>query len=218
MTAFHILKKQVNKESKMLKKLLLVSMTCMLAINPGAYAKEKRATIEKAVNYVQVNNGATALQVAMGVKKWVTAAEGSPVYVGSSIRTGIRSVAELRYDDGTLTRIGSRTNMVISDRKLTIKRGYIWGKVDKTKTRGLKIYSPNAVASIVGTEFFVEVNRENNTMITVLEGSIEVNGTRGKTIVTAGTYSVVDEKGNVSDPASFNTDEVVERYQEVVKM
>jgi ferric-dicitrate binding protein FerR (iron transport regulator) len=202
----------------MFKKLLLVSLTSILVFSPNVYARQKRATIEKAVNMVQVNNGASDAQVAMGVKRWKPADVGQSLFVGSSIRTGIRSVAELRYDDGTLTRVGSRTNLVVNDRKLTIKRGYIWGKVDKNLTKGLKIYGPNAVASIVGTEFFVEVSRDNKTMITVLEGSIDVDGKKGKTTVTAGTYSVVDADGNVSDPLAFNTDEVVERYSEVVKM
>lgn len=202
----------------MIKKLIMISLASMLVPSPNVYAKEKRATVEKAINFVQINNGATAKQVAMGGKRWTVATIGQPVFVGSSIRTGLRSAAELRYDDGTLTRIGSRTNMIISDRKLTIKRGFIWGKVDRNMTRGLTLYAPNAVASIVGTEFFVEVNRDNQTMITVLEGSIEVSGTKSKTMVTAGTYSIVEADGNVSDPVAFNTSEVIERYQEVVKM
>jgi len=204
----------------MIKQIAAITMTFIMAFayNADAREKEQRGTVEKAVNYVQVNNGATAQQVAMGVKKWKDASQGQPVFVGSSIRTGIRSVAEIKYDDGTLTRVGSRTNMIINDRKLDIKRGYIWGKVDKNKTRGLKIYAPGAVASIVGTEFFVEVNREDSTMITLLEGSIAVDGKKGSTIVTEGTYSVIDKNGNVTDPVAFNKDEVIEYYLEVVKM
>lgn len=202
----------------MLKKLVMVTLTTMIALSSNGYAREKRGTIEKAVNNVQVNNGATAQQVALGVKRWQTASEGQEIFVGSSIRTGFRSVAEIRYDDGTLTRVGSRTNMVISDRMLNIKRGYIWGKVDKHKTKGLKIYAPNAVASIVGTEFFIEVNRDDTSTVTVLEGTIQLDGTKGKTMVTAGTSSVVDKDGNVSEPVAFNQDEVIARYQEVVKM
>jgi ferric-dicitrate binding protein FerR (iron transport regulator) len=202
----------------MFKKILLVSLTSILAISPNALAKERRGTMEKAVNFVQINNGATAQQIAMGVKKWKPVTEGQPIFVGSSIRTGLRSVAEIRYDDGTLTRIGSRTNLVINDRKINIKRGYIWGKVNKALTKGLKVFGPNAVASIVGTEFFVEVNRDNSTVITVLEGAIDVSGTKGKTTITAGTFSIIDDKGNVTDPSVFNVDEVVDRYSELVKM
>ncbi|MBC7474591.1 MAG: FecR domain-containing protein, partial [Candidatus Sericytochromatia bacterium] len=137
--------------------------------------------------------------------------------VGNTIRTGIRSMTEIKYDDGTLTRIGSRSNITINDRKILINKGYIWGKVNKDLTKGLKIFTSSAVVAIVGTEFFVEVNSDKSTTVTVLEGIIEVTGKKSKIFVVPGTYSRIYENGTISEPENFKTEEVFARYSDVTK-
>lgn len=191
-----------------MKKILTLSLSMIITFSLTAFAAEKRGSLEKSINYVQVKKNG----------KWQEAESGASLFVGNTLRTGPRSVAEVKYDDGSLTRIGSRSNIVISDRKLNIKRGYIWGKVDKNKTKGLKIFTANAVASIVGTEFFVEYNTDKSTTVTVLEGTIEVQGKSGKVMVSGGTASTIESDGSVSEPASFDVNKVLERYGEVAKM
>ncbi|MFN4152150.1 MAG: FecR domain-containing protein [Candidatus Sericytochromatia bacterium] len=191
-----------------MKKILSLSLSMIITFSLTAFAAEKRGSLEKSINYVQVKKNG----------KWQEAESGASLFVGNTLRTGPRSVAEVKYDDGSLTRIGSRSNIVISDRKLNIKRGYIWGKVDKNKTKGLKIFTANAVASIVGTEFFVEYNTDKSTTVTVLEGTIEVQGKSGKVMVSGGTASTIEADGSVSEPTSFDVNKVLERYGEVAKM
>lgn len=191
-----------------MKKVLALAFSIVLSIGSYSIAGEQRGSIERKTNYVQVKH-------ASG---WQSADAGTSLFVGSALRTGPRSVAEIKYDDGSMTRVGSRSNLVINDRKINIKRGYIWGKVDKNKTKGLKIFTATAIASITGTEFFVEVNSDKSTTITVLEGSIEVEGKAGKIKVTEGTYATVDIDGNASNPAAFDVAKVIERYAEVAKM
>jgi ferric-dicitrate binding protein FerR (iron transport regulator) len=191
-----------------MKKILALSLSMIITFSLTAFAAEKRGSLEKSINYVQVKKNG----------KWQEAESGASLFVGNTLRTGPRSVAEVKYDDGSLTRIGSRSNIVISDRKLNIKRGYIWGKVDKNKTKGLKIFTANAVASIVGTEFFVEYNTDKSTTVTVLEGTIEVQGKSGKVMVSGGTASTIEADGSVSEPTSFDVNKVLERYGEVAKM
>jgi ferric-dicitrate binding protein FerR (iron transport regulator) len=191
-----------------MKKVLALAFSFMLSIGSYSIAAEQRGSIERKTNYVQVKHSSG----------WEAADTGTSLFVGSSLRTGPRSVAEIKYDDGSMTRVGSRSNLVINDRKINIKRGYIWGKVDKNKTKGLKIFTATAIASITGTEFFVEVNSDKSTTITVLEGSIEVEGKAGKVKVTEGTYATVDVDGNASNPAAFDVAKVIERYAEVAKM
>jgi hypothetical protein len=206
----------------MIKKLLSASLICIFTFSQGANAEEKRGTLEKVVNFVQVDDGSTRTQDfstwVSTQKRWKRVSEGQPLYIGNVLRTGPRSVAEIRYDDGNLTRIGSRTNIIIKDRELKLKRGFIWGKVNKLLSKGLKIYAANAVASIVGTEFFVEVSKDNSTMVTVLEGTIDVAGKDGHVLVTEGTYAIIDKDGKANDPVAFNKDEVIARYSEVVYM
>ncbi|MFN8578761.1 MAG: FecR family protein [Candidatus Sericytochromatia bacterium] len=77
---------------------------------------------------------------------------------GTSIRTGSLSKVEIKYPDGTITRIGGRTSMTVLDksiRAVKVDSGKIWFKVTK-RSAGYRIYSPTAVAAITGTEGFVE--------------------------------------------------------------
>lgn len=194
-----------------MKKMLAFSMTLVLSFTSIAFAAEKKGIVEKVNNRVEIKTASS----------WHKLKAGINVFVGDSIRTGLRSTAEIKYDDDTRTRIGSRSNIVVTDRKITINKGYIWGKVDKHKTKGLKIVTSNAIASIVGTEFFVEVNDDKSTTITVLEGEISVSPKDKhkkdqKTAVKAGTFATIDEAGNVKESGDLNKDKVLKRYDEVV--
>lgn len=191
--------------------MLAFSMTAVLAFSSMAFAAEKKGVVEKVNNRVEIKTANSWHKLKTGVK----------VFVGDSIRTGLRSTAEIKYDDETRTRIGSRSNIVVTDKKITINKGYIWGKVDKHKTKGLKIVTSNAIASIVGTEFFVEVNDDKSTTITVLEGEISVSPKEKhkkdqKTAVKAGTFATIDEAGNVKESGDLNKDKVLKKYDEVV--
>lgn len=194
-----------------MKKMLILSISAILSFTSMAFAVEKKGVVEKVNNRVEIKTASSWHKLKSGVK----------VFVGDSIRTGLRSTAEIKYDDETRTRIGSRSNIVVTDNKITINKGYIWGKVDKHKTKGLKIVTSNAVASIVGTEFFVEVNDDKSTTITVLEGEISVSPKEKhkkdqKTAVKAGSFATIDEAGNVKESGELNKDKVLKRYDEVV--
>ncbi|MFN8671996.1 MAG: FecR family protein [Candidatus Sericytochromatia bacterium] len=193
-----------------MKKFLMLSMTAMFAFSSMAFAAEKRGFIEKANNKVEIKND----------KKWKTAKSGEKVFLGDSIRTGLKSTVEIKYDDETRTRVGSRSHIVITDRKIDIKKGYIWGKVDKRKTKGLKIVTSNAVASIVGTEFFVEVGDKESSTITVLEGEISVTPNKKdatkKIAVKAGDFATFDKDGNVTASGPLEKDKVLAKFDEVV--
>lgn len=193
-----------------MKKLVLLSLITSFAFTSNAFAADKRGSIDRVINAVQVD------QSTDSSRKWEKATQGQEIFVGNNIRTGLRSVAEIKYDDGTATRIGSRSSITVSDRKLKLKRGYMWGKVDKNKTKGLKIFTSSAVASIIGTEFFIESGDNDLSTLVVLEGTVEFSGKKGKVSVTEGTSATVDKDGNVSEPIPFNKDEVLKRYSELL--
>lgn len=201
----------------MIKKFISISLTLFFVFSGSiSFAKEKRGTLEKVINRVQLKSETGSNREKP--HKWIDATVGDGLSPGDTIRTGWHSATEIKYDDGTVTRLGSRTVMTIDDRKVFLKRGYFWGKVDKNFTKGLKIFTASVVAAITGTEFFAEVGSEQNTLITVLEGSIEVTSNKGKFVVPAGSYITIDKNGNMQMPNVFDQKDVLERYQEVVKM
>jgi hypothetical protein len=84
---------------------------------------------------------------------------------GTSVRTGSLSKVELKYPDGTITRVGGRTSLTVLDksiRAVKVDSGKIWFKVTK-RSAGYRIYSPTAVAAITGTEGFVEYGDTEKT-------------------------------------------------------
>ncbi|MFN8576626.1 MAG: FecR family protein [Candidatus Sericytochromatia bacterium] len=190
-----------------MKKILILSLVTSLGFISPSFALEKRGSIDKVINMVQIDHNNS--------RNWSKAEKNESVFVGDNIRTGLRSVAQINYDDGTSTRIGSRSFITVNDRKIKIKRGYMWGKVDKNKTKGLKLFTSNAVASILGTEFFIEKSG-NTTSLVVLEGEIEFKSLKGNVKVTEGTFSTIDDKGIITDPIPFDKDTVLKRYAELL--
>jgi hypothetical protein len=64
--------------------------------------------------------------------------------------------------------------------RLGLKRGSLWNKVKKGSTR-YTIYTPAAIASVRGTEFFVEADgKTRNSRIGVWDGSVEVGAARSQ--------------------------------------
>jgi hypothetical protein len=114
---------------------------------------------EDAQHRALINGMKNKVEIKYGESLWREASMNQLVRPGTSIRTGALSRAELIYPDGTITRVGSRTNFTVLDksfRAVKVERGKLWFKVTK-KSYGLKIYSPTAVAAITGTEGFAQV-------------------------------------------------------------
>lgn len=126
--------------------ILLASVVNLRAVGD---VDQRNAVIQTLENQVQVKYGSSL---------WRNARASQVVRPGTQIRTGSLSKIELEYPDGTLTRIGSRTNYEVLDkssRAVKVNSGKVWFKVTP-KSAGLKIYSPTAVAAITGTEGFAE--------------------------------------------------------------
>lgn len=154
-----------------MKKKINVILTSFLFIsifNTQALAKNLRSkgTIKKVQNQVEFKNE---------VSPWEKLIVNQVIFPVTSIRTGVNSKVEIMFYDGSITRVGSRTFFTLlkkQNRAIKVQMGRVWFNVRK-KSQGLKIYSPNAVAAITGTEGFVEfsgnVEQENNIYI-VKEG------------------------------------------------
>jgi hypothetical protein len=170
------------------------------------------------------------VELKYGSSDWRVASTNQMVRPGTSIRTGSLSRAELLYPDGTITRVGSRTNLTVldkSNRAVRIDRGKMWFKVTK-KSYGLKIYSPTAVAAITGTEGVAsfggpdtgdETDANNNSVriassdtnssYKVAETENNANFAFGLEEGTADVYKV-DENGEpTGDPTSVTMGQMV---------
>ncbi|MFN4150831.1 MAG: FecR domain-containing protein, partial [Candidatus Sericytochromatia bacterium] len=81
-----------------------------------------------------IRNIKNKVELKYGASLWREASINQMVRPGTSIRTGSRSKVELMYPDGTVTRLGSRTNMTVlekASRSVKVSSGKLWFKVAK---------------------------------------------------------------------------------------
>lgn len=140
---------------------------------------------------------------------WKVASVNKVLESGDSIRTGSFSRAEVKYTDGSVSRLGSNSLMKIevqnekrSNLKLLV--GKLWLKVSKGNGK-LTISTPTAVASVLGTELLVMNDEKNVSHVTTLDGLVEVTGNNGdKTLVKPGEWVEISPNKNMEKPTKFD--------------
>ncbi|MFN8670725.1 MAG: FecR family protein [Candidatus Sericytochromatia bacterium] len=187
-----------------MKKLLLpifMSFTLAISVNTSSFADSPNfdTVIKKVKNNVEIK---------YGNEDWKKVKTNDIGKVGSILRTGSLSKAEIVYKDGSVIRLGSRTTLTLLDknaREVKIKSGNFWFKITK-KSHGLKIHAPYAIASITGTEggVKVEANAEINKTET-LPTETETKKTSNK----KGLFTLSDDKVKDSSVETNNNEGVI---------
>jgi hypothetical protein len=119
----------------------------------------------------------------------VPAKPGDQVAPGDIVRTKSRSKAEIALSDGTLLRIAQRSRIDIGEyvsgdlhakSVITLQRGKANAIVHKSTAKRIsvspdansfEIHTPNAVAGVRGTDFFIAYERRNTTVL-LKEGAV----------------------------------------------
>jgi len=142
-----------------------------------------------------------------GVPPALPANPGDPVFIKDIVRTKSDSKVEITFSDGSILRLAQKSRMDISEyvagTKGTIKlpRGKVQAIVPRDITKRIsardanrfEIHTPNAVAGVRGTDYFVYHDR-NVTGVVVKDGSVHViNPAFPKVVVTvnAGNMTTV---------------------------
>ncbi len=161
-------------------------------------------------------NAAIVLKVIQDVKhkkqigNWTTTKPATQLETSDQLRTGDKSVAVIRFVDGSSLRVRENTLVTIfADKK---ERGLIKNtKIDVGKMRfdiekqqdedEFIITTPTAVATIRGTSGMVNVLEDGQTILTVESGVVDVRallGAQQSGSVEAGNTSVITQDGAVS--------------------
>jgi ferric-dicitrate binding protein FerR (iron transport regulator) len=189
----------------MFKKVAFVTLPILvfsLSFNNPAHSDSSKAIILSMHNKVQAKSVVDPV--------WQMAHIDKNLSGGDSIRTGVASRVEVKYSDGTITRLGPnsvmRINQDSSPKRTGIRLllGKLWLKV--TKGNGLlKIQTPTAVASVLGTELFVSNDEKNVSHVTTLEGLVEVTDNQGdKTLVKPGEWVEIAPGKKMETPTPFD--------------
>lgn len=126
---------------------------------------------EAPVGYVKTVSGQASV-VSAG--KPLTAAPGSPVFLGSVLRTGPKSSLGVTFRDETVMSFGADTELTVDEYlfqpaagklKLTGKlaRGsmnYVSGVIAKLQPEAVSVQTPSGTIGVRGTQFVVKVEEE----------------------------------------------------------
>ncbi len=153
----------------------VLSFYCVVMLGVCAFATSRKITLIGIKGEVQVRKA--------GSEEWVTASEGFELYEGDSIKTKTKSSALLKFDDGTITKVGSLTILNINklfiegkgkSTMLDVEMGKVWHRVKKINVDDtFRVMTPSAIAGVRGTFFASEVDETISTF-DVFEGEVEV--------------------------------------------
>lgn len=144
------------------------------------------------------------------VSDWEKAKVGSPLNDGGEVKTGTKSLALVLFTDGSgLLRV--RENSILNiygerkDRKMNkntfIQKGLIGFDVSKqAEDEEFKFTTPTVVASIRGTDGYVNVEDDSTTTIVLESGSAYLTARQGSqqsTTLTSGNKATIDKYGNM---------------------
>jgi hypothetical protein len=166
-----------------LKSLIAIGL---VAASLGAGASTPLATVTRLENNLQVRLAESF--------RWLPGKLGNLLSLGDMVRTSALGRAEISYLDGTIARLGPRSLLHLDQFRRRPGRmgwgrflsGAVWMKIAKGSRA--EIITPAAVASVVGTEFVLDVSEAQTTKIVVLEGGVDFTGSLGDTVRVKGGF------------------------------
>jgi FecR protein len=186
-----------------MNKFLLASIASITVITPSVHSKNiplEEATITRTVNDVRV----------LDPKKGVAPARVSQVIKDDmGVKTGIKSRAELLFQDNTLTRLGAESYFTFrpGTREMSLDSGTMLLQVPKGHG-GATIRSASVTASITGTTILLENVPGKSVKVCVLEGSLRLamNNRRGETVSLRAGSMIIHKPGDKSLPEPVKVD------------
>lgn len=124
---------------------------------------------------------------------WNRATVFQPLFVSERVRTLAASKAAILFIDESQVKLNAGAVLTVHTVRsaggpttaLELERGEGWFRT-KNPRSGLTIRTPAAAAAVRGTEINVVVRPDNETVLTVVEGSAEFSNAAGSILVNAG--------------------------------
>lgn len=176
-----------------LKNLARIVASIMACASASHHALAQDATVLTA-------EGKQVQSLSPGSTTWKDATPNAILKSKDIFRTGFKSRATLRYSDQSVVRIDQLTTLEIEppggDKKqsvLNLKAGaaYLFNRDQPTK---IEFKTPVASGAIRGTEFNLQVAEDGRTVVTLLDGEVDINNELGSVNLKSGEQGTV-EKG-----------------------
>ena len=118
------------------------------------------------------------VQISSDMKNWVIVKKPQKIENKTWLKTGKSASVVLVLPDRTQTKVTRNSKLFLEKKpkkkqSINLKLGKIWSKTNKIPVK-ISLKSPNAVASIRGTEWVSEVKPDGSSTIALLEGKISL--------------------------------------------
>jgi len=183
-----------GKSSK-LNSIIAFFLTLVLIISFPLAAYSETTTNTEHSAKLEINKGSVEVK-KKGEESWIEAEDGMKLKAGDSIKTLESSRAIINYFDGSVTRLGPKTEVLVEESAesseqqggvlFSIKQiaGNTWHRVKKLfggESR-YKVKTPTSVATVRGTVFRIDVYENGQTIYYVFDGEIEIEPEMGEII------------------------------------
>ena len=136
--------------------------------------------------------------VRAGATAWTAARTNQTLQAGDRLRTGQRSRASLRLSDLSVLRVNELTTLEIRPpapagppQSLELKSGAVYF-FNREKPSELRFRTPLASGAIRGTEFNMVVAANGSTVITMLDGVVDLSSADGLVSLASGEQGIVE--------------------------
>ena len=150
------------------------------------------------------------VQISSDMKNWTTVKKPQKIENKTWLKTGKSASVVLVLPDRTQTKITRNSKLFLEKKPkkkqtINLKLGKIWSKTNKIPVK-ISLKSPNAVASIRGTEWVSEVKADGSSTIALLEGKISLVSNNNKEVsINSGSVASINKQGVVSQAKIINT-------------
>ncbi len=134
-----------------------------------------------------------------GTTTWTAAQTNQTLKVKDKLRTGFKSRATLRLSNQGILRVSQLTTLEIQPPNdptkeqsvLDLKSGkaYLLNRDAPAETQ---FRTPQASGAIRGTEFNIDVDETGRTVLTMLDGAVDLSNDKGKVSLGSGEQGIVD--------------------------
>lgn len=133
-----------------------------------------------------------------GSPQWNAANTNQVLQIGDRLRTGLRSRATLRWSDLSIVRVDQLTSLEIQPPEkagvkpqLELKSGATYF-FSREKPEEIQFRTPVASGAIRGTEFNLAVADDGRTVVSLLDGEVQLTNALGQATLKGGQQGVVD--------------------------
>ncbi len=164
---------------------LKLVVPCSLLAACGSPILQAEPLAESQSRFGQITGDVGLL--SLGASEWVEPHEGLPIESGDHVRTGEDGTVEIIASEHALWVMQPETDLVaerMDNRggRLNLSNGVLLGKVDSAHApagQNWEFNTPAAICGVRGTEFALDVSREEGTRLGVFEGEVDMQPAEG---------------------------------------